>query len=83
MALILFIDTSADEALVGLERDGVILAVEKNKQQKFASFLVYVKPENYNRLKSFSNSVLLWVCSSICFFMTAGVPATITPAGTS
>ena len=40
MALILFIDTSADEALVGLERDGLILAVEKNKQQKeHASFL--------------------------------------------
>ena len=40
MALILFIDTSTEDALVGLEKDGEILGVERNKNQKeHASFL--------------------------------------------
>ena len=40
MALILFIDTATEDALVGLEKDGEILGVERNNQQKeHASFL--------------------------------------------
>lgn len=40
MALILFIDTSTENALVGIEKDGVVLGVENNNLQKeHASFL--------------------------------------------
>lgn len=40
MALILFIDTATEDALVGLEKDGEVLAVKKNNLQKeHASFL--------------------------------------------
>ena len=40
MALILFIDTSTEDAVVGLEKDGLVLSVEYNNLQKeHASFL--------------------------------------------
>ena len=54
MALILFIDTSTEDALVGLEKDGVVLSIEHNNLQKeHASFLhpaieLILKNNNFN-----------------------------------